>query len=45
MIFEKLRNETPYEMNQRVGKYWKDNKVFEKSIKKTIIHYLVLSEA
>ncbi len=32
MVFEKLKNETPYEMNQRVGKYWKDNKVFEKSI-------------
>ena len=32
MVFEKLRNETPYEMNQRVGKNWKDNKIFEKSI-------------
>ena len=32
MVFEKLNNEKPYEMNQRVSKYWKDNKVFEKSI-------------
>ena len=32
MVFEKLKNETPYEMNQRVGKYWKENKIFEKSI-------------
>ena len=32
MVFEKLNNEKPYEMNQRVSKYWKENKVFEKSI-------------
>ena len=32
MVFEKLKNEKPYEMNERVSKYWKDNKVFEKSI-------------
>ncbi len=32
MVFEKLKNETPYEMNQRVGKSWKENKIFEKSI-------------
>ena len=32
MVFEKLKNETPFEMNQRVGKNWKDNKIFEKSI-------------
>ena len=32
MIFEKLKNENAYEMNQRVGKYWKENKIFEKSI-------------
>ena len=32
MVFEKLRNETPFEMNERVSKYWKENKVFEKSI-------------
>ncbi|MBR2712335.1 MAG: isoleucine--tRNA ligase [Bacilli bacterium] len=32
MVFEKLRNETPFEMNQRVGKNWKENKIFEKSI-------------
>ena len=32
MVFEKLKNETPYEMNERVSKYWKDNRIFEKSI-------------
>ena len=32
MVFEKLKNETPYEMNGRVGKYWKDNEIFKKSI-------------
>ena len=32
MIFEKLKNETPFEMNQRVSKNWKENKIFEKSI-------------
>ena len=32
MVFEKLKNETPFEMNQRVGKSWKENKIFEKSI-------------
>lgn len=32
MIFEKLKNEKPYEMNERISKYWKDNKIFEKSI-------------
>ena len=32
MVFEKLRNETPFEMNQRVTKNWKENKIFEKSI-------------
>ena len=33
MVFEKLKNETPFEMNERVSKYWKNNKIFEKSIK------------
>ena len=33
MIFKKLENETTYEMNQRIGKLWKDKKIFEKSIK------------
>ncbi len=32
MVFEKLKNETPFEMNQRVGKNWKDNEIFKKSI-------------
>ncbi|MBO5530283.1 MAG: isoleucine--tRNA ligase [Bacilli bacterium] len=32
MIFKKLENETPFEMNQRVSKNWKENKIFEKSI-------------
>ena len=32
MVFEKLKNETPFEMNQRVTKNWKENKIFEKSI-------------
>ena len=32
MVFEKLKKETNYEMNQRVGKNWKDNRIFEKSI-------------
>ena len=32
MIFKKLENETPYEMNQRVSKNWKEKKIFEKSI-------------
>ena len=32
MVFEKLSNETPFEMNQRVGKYWKENRIFERSI-------------
>ena len=32
MVFEKLKNESPFEMNQRVGKSWKENKIFEKSI-------------
>ena len=32
MVFEKLKNESPFEMNERIGKYWKDNKIFEKSI-------------
>ena len=32
MVFEKLKNETPFEMNGRVGKNWKDNKIFKKSI-------------
>ena len=30
MVFEKLKNESPFEMNQRVGKSWKENKIFEK---------------
>jgi isoleucyl-tRNA synthetase len=32
MVFEKLKNETPFEMNSRVSTYWKENKIFEKSI-------------
>ena len=32
MIFNKLENETSFEMNQRISKYWKENKTFEKSI-------------
>ena len=32
MVFEKLKNETPFEMNERVSKYWKDNNIFKKSI-------------
>ena len=32
MIFNKLENETSFEMNQRISKYWKENKIFEKSI-------------
>ena len=32
MIFNKLENETSFEMNQRITKYWKENKIFEKSI-------------
>ena len=32
MVFKKLEKETNNEMNQRISKYWKDNKVFEKSI-------------
>jgi isoleucyl-tRNA synthetase len=32
MVFEKLKNETPFEMNQRVGNYWEENKIFKKSI-------------
>ena len=32
MIFEKLNNETPYEMNQRIQKNWNEKKIFEKSI-------------
>ena len=32
MVFEKLKNETPFEMNGRVGKYWEENKIFKKSI-------------
>ena len=32
MVFEKLNKETNYEMNQRVGKNWKENRIFEKSI-------------
>ena len=32
MIFKKLENEKPYEMNQRVSKNWKEKKIFEKSI-------------
>ena len=32
MIFKKLENEMPYEMNQRVSKNWKEKKIFEKSI-------------
>ena len=32
MIFKKLENETPFEMNQRVSNNWKEKKIFEKSI-------------
>ncbi len=32
MIFNKFENETSFEMNQRISKYWKENKIFEKSI-------------
>lgn len=32
MVFEKLKNETSFEMNERVLKYWKDNNIFKKSI-------------
>jgi len=32
MIFKKLENETPFEMNQRVSENWKEKKIFEKSI-------------
>ena len=34
MIFEKLNNETPYEMNQRVEKNWKEKKILHKKIYK-----------
>ena len=30
--FCELKNETNYEMNERISKYWKENKIFEKSI-------------
>ncbi|MBQ3475345.1 MAG: isoleucine--tRNA ligase [Bacilli bacterium] len=32
MIFKKLEKETNFEMNQRISNYWKENKIFEKSI-------------
>ena len=32
MVFKKLEKETTYEMNERVSKYWKENRIFEKSI-------------
>ena len=32
MIFEKLKNETAYEMNQRVSENWKKKDIFKKSI-------------
>ena len=32
MVFKKLEKETNYEMNQRISKYWKENKIFEKSV-------------
>ena len=32
MIFEKLQNETAYEMNQRVSENWKKKEIFKKSI-------------
>ena len=28
MIFEKLNNETPYEMNQRIQKNWNEKKIY-----------------
>ena len=27
--YEKLKNETPFEMNERVGKYWKENNTYK----------------